>query len=170
MFWIDGVGNRQNVKIWGTEPPEEYNLVVSDSPIFYDMVRNIKRTYNGHICFWNLNVIDESYSNMLIRYAFPSFRHLQQNSIFWPRWCFSDSYKQSKTLFQKYGSKQLRENGWTRCLATTLSIPNAVWSHVMLASQFKDIFYICGLHGRNWTMKNSWCTWIQEGTFDKSLR
>jgi len=82
MFRINGVVNKQNVRIWGTERPEEINPIVLNSPGVMTWCAISKGRIIGPYFFENENVTGETYRSMLIRYAFPRFRELREDFVF----------------------------------------------------------------------------------------
>lgn len=82
IFRLNGHVNKQNVRIWGTERPNEGNEVYQHSPSVMAWCAIAKTKVIGPYFFENGNVTGESYRNMLIHYAFPRFASLPDDYIF----------------------------------------------------------------------------------------
>lgn len=82
MFKISGDLNKKNLRIWGNERPMEHNLTVLNSPGFMTWCAISNEPGIGPYCFERDNVTGETYWSILINYAFPRFRSLNEDCIF----------------------------------------------------------------------------------------
>ena len=72
----------QNVRIWGTERPNEGNQSFIHSPSVMVCCAIGKEKVLGPYFFENENVNGENYRNMLINFSFLRFAYLRKDSIF----------------------------------------------------------------------------------------
>lgn len=79
---MNGVVNKQNVRTWDAERPNEHKMVVINNPGVMTWVAASKDLIMGSYIFNNVKITGERYRTMLIHFAFPRFRLLHQDYMF----------------------------------------------------------------------------------------
>lgn len=82
IFRLNGFVNKQNVRIWGDERPNDVNEHTLHSPSVMVWCAISKDRVIGPYFFENGTVTGELYKNMLSQYAFPRFSRLRPDYIF----------------------------------------------------------------------------------------
>lgn len=81
MFLINGVANKQHIRIWGVERQDDYNRWLWTVQVSWCGVHH--QGTNLYPCFFeNANVTTDRYQNMQTSFAFPRLTFLQENYIF----------------------------------------------------------------------------------------
>lgn len=96
VFCINGVVNKQNVKVWGVGRPDAHSLVFMRSPGVMKWWAIWNDCVIGHYVLESENYTGKSYENMY--YTFPSFSSLREDKIS-KQDCFPSHYSNQATTY-----------------------------------------------------------------------